>query len=110
MRKGFILCFAAQFLRRLHGHIWPLLLVVIRLVAQGDALFLELLQPLPVDLNTSGAGLGYGVVPEHPAHVMEQPGHRQHHRGRTVFFQMVQEVLGILIALLGGLQRCTKGT
>ena len=55
MRKGFILCFAAQFLRRLHGHIWPLLLVVIRLVAQGDALFLELLQPLPVDLNTSGA-------------------------------------------------------
>ena len=41
MRKGFILCFAAQFLRRLHGHIWPLLLVVIRLVAHGDLLFLD---------------------------------------------------------------------
>ena len=56
-----------------------------------------------VDLITAGAGLGDGVVPEHPAHVMEQPGHRQHRRGRTVFLQMVQKVLCILVALLGGL-------
>lgn len=98
-----VLCFATQFLRLLHGQIGPLLLVVIRLVAQGDALLLQLLQPFPVDLNTSGAGLRDGVVPEDPAHVMEQPGHCQHRRGRTVFLQMVQKVLCILTALLGGL-------
>lgn len=100
--EGFFLCFAAQFLSRLHGHVGPLLFAVIRLVAQGDALFLEFLQPLPVDLNTAGAGLGNRVVLEYPAHVVEQPGHRQHRRGRTVFFQMVQEVLGILVVLFGG--------
>ena len=49
------------------------------------------------------AGLGDGVVPEDPAHVMEQPGHCQHRRGRTVFLQVAQKVLCILIALLGGL-------
>ena len=76
--------------------------MVIRLVAQGDALFLQLFQPLAVDLDSTGAGLGDRVVPEDPAHVMEQPGHRQHRRGRTVFLQMVQKVLCILIALLGG--------
>ena len=72
-------------------------------MAQGNALLLQLLQPLAVDLDSAGAGLGDGIVPEDPAHVMEQPGHRQHHRGRTVFFQMVQEVLGILVVLLGRL-------
>ena len=77
--------------------------MVIQLVAQGHALLLQLFQPLAVDLDTAGSGLGYGVVPEHPAHVVEQPGHRQHRRGRPVFLQMVQKVLCILIALLGGL-------
>lgn len=83
--------------------------MVIRLVAQGDALFLQLLQPLPVDLNTAGAGLGYGVVPEYPAHVVEQPGHRQHRRGRTVLLQMVQEILRILVVLFGGLGQPVYG-
>lgn len=76
--------------------------MVIRLVTQGHALLLQLFQPLAVDLDSAGAGLGDGVVPEHPAHVMEQPGHRQHCRGRAVFFQIVQEILGILVTLLGG--------
>lgn len=101
--EGFFLCFAAQFLRRLHGHVWPLLFVVIRLVAQCDALLLQLFQPLAVDLDSAGAGLWGGVVPEDPTHVVEQPGHCQHRRGRTVFLQVVQKVLCILIALLGGL-------
>ena len=65
------------------------------LVAQGHALFLQLLQPLPVDLDSAGAGLWGGVVPEDPTHVVEQPGHCQHRRGRTVFLQVVQEVLCI---------------
>lgn len=66
-----VLCFAAQFLSHLHGHVSLLLFLVIRLVAQGDALLLKLLQPFPVDLNTSRAGLGNGTVLEYPAHVME---------------------------------------
>lgn len=101
--EGFILCFAAQFLSRLHGHVRPLLLMVGWLVPQGHALLLQLFQPLAVDLDSAGAGLWDGVVPEDPAHVMEQPGHCQHCRGRTVFLQVVQKVLCILIALLGGL-------
>lgn len=40
--------------------------MVVRLVTQGHALFLELLQPLPVDLDTTGARLGNGVIPDHP--------------------------------------------
>ena len=73
------------------------------LVPQGHALLLQLFQPLAVDLDSAGAGLRDGVVPEDPAHVVEQPGHCQHRRGRTVFLQVVQKVLCILIALLGGL-------
>ena len=77
--------------------------MVVRFMTQGHALLLQLFQPLAVDLDSTGPGLGDGVVPEDPAHVMEQPGHCQHRRGRTVFLQMVQKVLCILIALLGGL-------
>ena len=59
-RKGFYSLFCDPVLRLLHGQIGPLLLMVIRLVTQGDALFLELLQPLSIDLNTAGADLGTG--------------------------------------------------
>ena len=48
-------------------------LMIIRLVAEGDALTLKLLQPLAVDLNASGSG-SRGVVPKDIAHVVEQPG------------------------------------
>ena len=65
------------------------------LVPQGHALLLQLLQPLAVDLDSAGAGLRNGVIPEHPAHVVEQPGHCQHRRGRTDFLQVVQKVLCI---------------
>ena len=79
-QKDFILCFAAQFLSRLHGHVGPLLLMVGWLVPQGHALLLQLFQPLAVDLDSAGA--------EHPAHVVEQPGHCQHRRGRTDFLSL----------------------
>ena len=69
--------------------------MVVRFMTQGHALLLQLFQPLPVDLNTSGAGLWGRVVPEDPTHVVEQPGHCQHRRGRTVFLQVVQKVLCI---------------
>lgn len=60
-QKDFILCFAAQFLSRLHGHVRPLLLVAGWLVPQGHALLLQLFQPLAVDLDSAGAGLRGGV-------------------------------------------------
>ena len=48
-------------------------LMVVRFVAEGDALLPQLRQPLAVDLDTGGSG-SRGVVPEDIAHVVEQPG------------------------------------
>ena len=48
-------------------------LMVVRLVAEGDALLPQLRQPLAVDLNAVGSG-SRGVVPKDIAHVVEQPG------------------------------------
>ena len=48
-------------------------LVIIRLVAEGDAFLPQLRQPLAVDLNAVGSG-SRGVVPKDIAHVVEQPG------------------------------------
>ena len=48
-------------------------LMVVRLVAEGDALLPQLRQPLAVDLDAGGSG-SRGVVPENIAHVVEQPG------------------------------------
>ena len=47
--------------------------MIVRLVAEGDALLPHLRQPLAVDLDTVGSG-SRGVVPEDIAHVVEQPG------------------------------------
>ena len=48
-------------------------LMVVRFVAEGDALLPHLRQPLAVDLDTVGSG-SRGVVPKDIAHVVEQPG------------------------------------
>ena len=48
-------------------------LMIVRLVAEGDALLPQLCQPLAVDLDTVGSG-SRGVVPENITHVVEQPG------------------------------------
>ena len=47
--------------------------MIVRLVAEGDALLPHLRQPLAVDLDTGGSG-SRGVVPKDIAHVVEQPG------------------------------------
>ena len=47
--------------------------MVVRLVAEGDALLPQLCQPLAVDLDAGGSG-NRGVDPEDIAHVVEQPG------------------------------------
>ena len=57
--------------------------MVVRLVAEGDALLPQLRQPLAVDLNTVGSG-SRGVVPKDIAHVVEQPRGRQYDRRRTL--------------------------
>ena len=55
-----------------HAHAAPALLwVVVRLVAQGDALLPELAQALAVDLDDAGAGGRQGVLPEDPAQVVQ---------------------------------------
>ena len=58
-------------------------LVIVRLVAEGDALLPQLSQPLAVDLNAVGSG-SRGVVPEYIAHVVEQSCGRQYDRRRTL--------------------------
>ena len=58
--------------------------MIIRLVAEGDALLPQLRQPLSVDLDTVGSG-SRGVVPENIAHVVEQPGGGQQDGGRRLF-------------------------
>ena len=74
--------------------------MVIRLVALSDLLLPQLSEPLAVDLDAAGAGLGQGVVLEHPAHVVEEPRHRQHHIGRALFLPVIQKVPGIFVPLL----------
>ena len=61
--------------------------MIVRLVAEGDAFALELLQPLTVDLNAGGSR-DRRVVPEDVAHVVEQPCGRQHNRGRALLAEL----------------------
>ncbi len=77
--------------------------MVVWLVAQGDLLLPELLEPLAVNLDAAGDGRGGGHILEDTAHVVEEPGHGQHDRGWPHGVPAVQEKLGILIALVGGL-------
>ena len=85
-----------------HSYTAPALLrVVVRFVAQGDALLPELPQALAVDLEHTGAGCGQGVLPEDSAQVVEQPGDREHHPGRPEVALPIQEELGIPVALRG---------
>ena len=76
--------------------------MIVRLVAEGDALLPQLSQPLAVDLNAVGSG-SRGVVPEYIAHVVEQPGSRQQNVGRwqvLLPFHAVKEVSGVGVAVL----------
>ena len=58
-------------------------LMVVRLVAEGDALLPQLYQSLAVDLDAGGSG-NRGVVPENIAHVVQQARGRQYDRRRTL--------------------------
>lgn len=85
-----------------HSYTAPALLrVVVRFVAQGDALLPELQQALAVDLEYAGASCRHGVLLEDPAQVVEQPGDGEHHPGRPKVVLPVQEELGIPVSLCG---------
>ncbi len=58
--------------------------MIVRLVAEGDALLPQPRQPLAVDLDAVGSG-SRGVVSENIAHVVEQPGGGQQDGGRLLF-------------------------
>ena len=75
--------------------------MIIRLVAHGDLLLLDLPPELSIHLLTYWGGGRHGVVLKDPAHVIEQPRDRQHHRGRAEIVSLLQEELSILISLGG---------
>ena len=75
--------------------------MVIRLVAHSNALLHEFLPALSVDVQPSSRPWE-GVILKDPAHVIEQPGDRQHHRGRAEVVSLLQKELSILISLGGG--------
>ena len=76
--------------------------MVVRLVAHGDLLLLDLPPEFSIHLLARRDNERHGVVLEDPAHVIEQPGDRQHHRGRSEIVSLLQEELSILISLGGG--------
>ena len=75
--------------------------MVIRFVAHSNALLHKLLPALPVDVQSSPR-LGQSMIFKDSAHVIEQPGDRQHHRGRAEIVLLLHKELGILIPLGGG--------
>ena len=95
---------ACQILIRLHpahGHAAHvlLLLMVIRLVAQGNLFLTDLLEQFTVCSVTARRAGRNGVVLEYPAHVVEQFGDREEHIGAAVVIEVIQKELGVLISL-----------
>lgn len=85
----------------LHGHRRPLVFLIhIALQAMGLTLLLKLRQPLAVNLDAAGSGLGQGSFLKEPAHVVEQTGDAQEHMGRPAAVLMLEKGFRIDIALL----------
>ena len=79
----------------LHGHARSLvLLIYTAFQTVGFALFLQLLQPLAVDLDAAGVGLRQGVFLKDPAHVMEQTGDTEEHIGGPAAVLVLEEFFG----------------
>ena len=88
----------------LHGHGRSLVLLVhIAFQAMGLALFHQLLQAFAVDLDAAGIGLRQRVFLKDPAHVVEQPGDAQEYIGRSAAVLLLEERVGVGIALCCGL-------
>ena len=76
--------------------------MIIRLVAHGDLLLLDLPPEFSIHLLAYWDGGRHGVVLKDPAHVVEQLSDRQHDRGRAKIVLLLQEELSIWISLGGG--------
>ena len=76
--------------------------MVIRLVAHSNLLLLDLPPEFPIHLLARWDSGRHRVVLEDPAHVVEQLGDRQHHRGRAEMVSLLQKELSILISLNRG--------
>ena len=85
-----------------HSYTAPALLrVVVRFVAQSDALIPELAQALAVDLEYAGVSCRHGVLLEYPAQVVEQTSDGKHYPRRPEIVLPIQEELGIPVPLCG---------
>ena len=73
--------------------------MVIRLVAHRNLLLLDLPPEFSIHLLARRDVRRHRVVLEDPAHVVEQLGDRQHHRGRAEMVSLLQKELSILISL-----------
>ena len=88
----------------LYGYRRPLVFLIhIALQAMGLTLLLKLRQPLAVNLDAAGSGLGQRSFLKDPAHVVEQTGDAQKHMGRPAAILVLEKCFRIDIALL----RCT---
>lgn len=76
--------------------------MIVSLVAHGHAFFRQTPAAFGVDTQTSWITRRHGIVPEYPAHVVEQLGCCQHHRWITELVEAVKEKSRVLVTLGGG--------
>lgn len=73
--------------------------MVIRLVAHGDLLFLDLPPQLSVHPLSHRSGRRHRVVTKDLTQMVEQPGGRQEHIGPARLIEVFQKEVGVLISL-----------
>ena len=73
--------------------------MVVRLVAHGDLLFSDLLEPFAVDLNAAGDRRSWRLLLKNTAHVVKKSSDGQHDRGWLQIVPAVQEELCVLVSL-----------
>ena len=73
--------------------------MVIRLVAHGDLLFLDLPPQLSVHPLSHRSGGRHRVVTKDLTQMVEQPGGRQEHIGPARLIEVLQKEVGVLISL-----------
>ena len=71
------------------------------LVAYGHTFLHQACAPFGVNADSGRVMRRYRIIPEDPAHVMEQLGCRQHHGRITELVEAVEEELSVLVALGG---------
>lgn len=73
--------------------------MVVRLVAHGDLLFLDLPPQLSVHPLSHRGGGGYRVVMKDLTQMVEQPGGRQKHIGPARLVEVFQKEVGVFVSL-----------